>query len=217
MVSRYPRDDCRRIWISYDFSEKVCTVKKIKNLIDWKLFGLFSICSDNIRLFFSFWEINMGPRKIKKPLIFEPKLQTINKIYQLIIKIWLVFGWLQFSFHCPDNSMGSHSHWILPRLKIWGRAQKFLKKPSNVTENFEISVKINFDPNWKVSHTKELSNETIPYYISIDLDRMLEADFTTGAILISFGAVLGVASPVQLIFMIVAEVVFYNVSSCKKI
>ena len=44
---------------------------------------------------------------------------------------------------------------------------------------------------------------------------MLEADFTTGAILISFGAVLGVASPVQLIFMIIAEVVFYNVSSCK--
>lgn len=42
---------------------------------------------------------------------------------------------------------------------------------------------------------------------------MLEADFTTGAILISFGAVLGVASPVQLLFMILFEVVFYNVSS----
>lgn len=41
---------------------------------------------------------------------------------------------------------------------------------------------------------------------------MLEADFTTGAILISFGAVLGVASPVQLLFMIILEVVFYNVS-----
>ena len=41
---------------------------------------------------------------------------------------------------------------------------------------------------------------------------MLEADFTTGAILISFGAVLGVASPVQLLFMILFEVVFYNVS-----
>ena len=78
-------------------------------------------------------------------------------------------------------------------------------------------MKIKFDPNLKVSHTKEVSNETIPYYISIDLDRMLEAEFTTGAILISFGAVLGVASPVQLIFMIIAEVVFYNVSSCKNI
>ena len=42
--------------------------------------------------------------------------------------------------------------------------------------------------------------------------RMLEADFTTGAILISFGAVLGVASPVQMLFMIILEVVFYNVS-----
>ena len=41
---------------------------------------------------------------------------------------------------------------------------------------------------------------------------MLEADFTTGAILISFGAVLGVASPVQLLLMILFEVIFYNVS-----
>jgi len=40
---------------------------------------------------------------------------------------------------------------------------------------------------------------------------MLEADFTTGAILISFGAVLGIASPVQLLLMIILEVVFYNV------
>ena len=54
---------------------------------------------------------------------------------------------------------------------------------------------------------------SIPYYISVDLERMLEADFTTGAVLISFGAVLGVASPVQLIFMIISEVVFYNVST----
>lgn len=44
------------------------------------------------------------------------------------------------------------------------------------------------------------------------LHSMIEADFTTGAVLISFGAVLGVASPVQLIFMILFEVVFYNVS-----
>ena len=54
---------------------------------------------------------------------------------------------------------------------------------------------------------------SIPYYISVDLERMLEADFTTGAVLISFGAVLGVASPVQLIFMIISEVVFYNVTT----
>ena len=49
-------------------------------------------------------------------------------------------------------------------------------------------------------------------HIQLNMDRMLEADFTTGAILISFGAVLGVASPVQLLFMILFEVVFYNVS-----
>lgn len=50
-------------------------------------------------------------------------------------------------------------------------------------------------------------------YIRINVDRMLEADFTTGAILISFGAVLGVASPVQLLFMILFEVIFYNINA----
>jgi ammonium transporter Rh len=49
--------------------------------------------------------------------------------------------------------------------------------------------------------------------ISIDMHMMLEADFTTGAILISFGAVLGVASPVQLLLMILFEVVFYNINA----
>jgi len=49
-------------------------------------------------------------------------------------------------------------------------------------------------------------------YIKVNLDRMIEADFTTGAILISFGAVLGVASPVQLVFMVLFEVIFYNLN-----
>jgi len=49
--------------------------------------------------------------------------------------------------------------------------------------------------------------------IKINMGMMLEADFTTGAILISFGAVLGVASPVQLLLMILFEVVFYNVNA----
>ena len=40
---------------------------------------------------------------------------------------------------------------------------------------------------------------------------MIEAEFSTGAILISFGAVLGVASPVQLLIMIILEIVFYKV------
>jgi len=50
-------------------------------------------------------------------------------------------------------------------------------------------------------------------FITMNLDRMIEAEFTTGAILISFGAVLGVASPVQLIFMVLFEVVFYNLNA----
>jgi len=41
---------------------------------------------------------------------------------------------------------------------------------------------------------------------------LLEADFAVATVLISFGAILGVASPVQLIVMALLEVVFYNVS-----
>ena len=40
---------------------------------------------------------------------------------------------------------------------------------------------------------------------------MIEAEFSTGAVLISFGAVLGVASPVQLLIMIILEMVVYKV------
>ena len=55
------------------------------------------------------------------------------------------------------------------------------------------------------------ANHTGEAMIKVNMGMMLEADFTTGAILISFGAVLGVASPVQLLLMILFEVVFYNV------
>ena len=37
-------------------------------------------------------------------------------------------------------------------------------------------------------------------FIHVDLFAMIEAEFSSGAILISFGAVLGVASPVQVRF-----------------
>jgi len=41
---------------------------------------------------------------------------------------------------------------------------------------------------------------------------LLEADFAVATVLISFGAILGVSSPVQLTVMAVIEVVCYNVS-----
>lgn len=41
---------------------------------------------------------------------------------------------------------------------------------------------------------------------------LLEADFAVATVLISFGAVLGVASPLQLVLMATFEVVFYNAS-----
>jgi len=41
---------------------------------------------------------------------------------------------------------------------------------------------------------------------------LLEADFAVATVLISFGAVLGKASPVQLIILAIAEVIFYNLN-----
>lgn len=63
------------------------------------------------------------------------------------------------------------------------------------------------------AHGEEGAAAATVTFIKMNLDRMIEADFTTGAVLISFGAVLGVASPVQLIFMILFEVVFYNLNA----
>jgi len=48
--------------------------------------------------------------------------------------------------------------------------------------------------------------------ISLNIFRLLEADFAVATILISFGAVLGKASALQLILMAVLEVVFYNIN-----
>nr|XP_009857884.1 rh type A glycoprotein isoform X1 [Ciona intestinalis] len=48
--------------------------------------------------------------------------------------------------------------------------------------------------------------------INISLESFLNADFACGAVLISFGAVLGVLGPIQLIVMAVLEVVFYSVN-----
>jgi len=47
--------------------------------------------------------------------------------------------------------------------------------------------------------------------IPINIHAMMEAEFSAGVCLISFGAVLGVASPVQLLIMILFEMVFYKV------
>ena len=48
--------------------------------------------------------------------------------------------------------------------------------------------------------------------IHINIHSMMEAEFSCGTVLISFGAVLGVASPVQILVMILFEMVFYKVS-----
>merc|ERR1712142_484844 len=48
--------------------------------------------------------------------------------------------------------------------------------------------------------------------IHLKLEKFLHADFAVAAVLISFGAVLGVTSPTQLLVMATFEIVFYNVS-----
>ena len=49
-------------------------------------------------------------------------------------------------------------------------------------------------------------------WIDITLVSLLNADFATAAVLISFGVLLGVATPVQLIMMALIEIVLFNIN-----
>lgn len=49
-------------------------------------------------------------------------------------------------------------------------------------------------------------------YIDVDVVTMISADFATAAVLISFGAVLGVTSPLQLLVMTVVETIIFVVN-----
>jgi ammonium transporter Rh len=49
-------------------------------------------------------------------------------------------------------------------------------------------------------------------YIEIDISHFMRSDFCAGAVLISFGALLGKASPTQMLFIMILEVVFYNIN-----
>jgi len=49
-------------------------------------------------------------------------------------------------------------------------------------------------------------------YIDVNVETMLSADFATASVLISFGVVLGVTSPMQLILMTVIEIVIFRVN-----
>ena len=50
-------------------------------------------------------------------------------------------------------------------------------------------------------------------FIHINLMSLMEAEFSAGAALISYGCVLGVASPVQCLIMIIFEMVFYKLNA----
>ena len=49
-------------------------------------------------------------------------------------------------------------------------------------------------------------------YIDVNVVTLISADFATAAVLISFGVVLGVTSPLQLIVMTVLEVIIFVVN-----
>merc|ERR1712032_722034 len=49
-------------------------------------------------------------------------------------------------------------------------------------------------------------------FIGIDLGTMLSADFAAAAVLISFGVVLGVATPLQLLVMTVLEITIFVIN-----
>jgi ammonium transporter Rh len=53
---------------------------------------------------------------------------------------------------------------------------------------------------------------TFNSYIEIDFMNFMRTDFCAGAVLISFGALLGKASPTQMLFIMIFEVIFYNVN-----
>merc|ERR1719315_966140 len=54
--------------------------------------------------------------------------------------------------------------------------------------------------------------ENIWPYIDVNVESMISADFATAAVLISFGVVLGITSPLQLILMTVIETVIFVVN-----
>lgn len=78
----------------------------------------------------------------------------------------------------------------------------------------EWSILIN---GWFHRHCEE---PTIPWsecpsniaYVDINLLSMINADFATAAILISFGVVIGTTTPLQLLVMVLIEIVLYNVN-----
>ena len=49
-------------------------------------------------------------------------------------------------------------------------------------------------------------------FININIETLIGADFCVATVLITFGVVLGVASPLQLIIMTMIEVVIFNVN-----
>jgi ammonium transporter Rh len=53
---------------------------------------------------------------------------------------------------------------------------------------------------------------TFNSYIEIDFMNFMRTDFCAGAVLISFGALLGKASPTQMLFIMIFEVIFYNIN-----
>lgn len=93
----------------------------------------------------------------------------------------------------------------------FGFLMTFLKKYgfSSVAFNFVIAaltiqwamIAVNFIHKWYENHASEK--------IALDVTSLITADFACGATLITFGAVLGKVSPVQMLVVVILEVIIY--------
>ena len=101
----------------------------------------------------------------------------------------------------------------------FGFLMTFLKRHSwtSVSLNFLVAafvvqLSILVQPFFAMLVDSDSSFENIP----LNIHKLVEGDFAAGAVLISFGAVLGACSPLQLLLLAVFEVAFYslNIALC---
>ena len=96
----------------------------------------------------------------------------------------LVSGFFHFHYdECPERNMTSHeTH----------------KRSADGHSGSHSHYNLNCYPNWP--------------WIDINIQTLINADFAVAAVLISFGAVIGVTSPIQLLVMALIEIVLFNIN-----
>ena len=94
----------------------------------------------------------------------------------------LVTGFFHLHYDHCENDKGTEMH----------------KRAADATEEHLYNNDDYCNPNWP--------------WIDINIQTLINADFAVAAVLISFGAVIGVTSPIQLLVMALIEIVLFNVN-----